>query len=140
MSTNKKLIWIFGVVFLLAVGYVWQMQPSVPSNPKPEQVDFLSITREIDNIREQITNNAKNAKSIKGAGVGVPNTVGNRATKISRLWVHEDGVILVQAKDFGAGHSDDVLLLLIPKFSAADIAIKWECIGYPREVVPNNCR
>jgi hypothetical protein len=137
---NKKFVWILGAALLVAVGYGWLTQGSDPSSTKPEQIDFLSITTEIDDVREQITNKAKTAKSFKGAGVGVSNRLGASAKKVARVWVHEDGVILVQAKDFGVGHRDDVLFVLIPRFSAKDASVEWACLGYPREVVPSNCR
>ena len=139
MLKKNTLLWILGATVALGAVYVWLMQPSVPSTPKADQVDFLSITREIDDIRKQIAANAKQAKNTKRAGIGVSYKVAGDAGKIRRVWVDEDGVILVRASDFGTGH-DDALFLLIPQLSSSDGSIGWVCVGYPRDAVPNNCR
>lgn len=140
MVVQRKWYWILAVVVIAIAAYLWIRQPSVISEPKPEQVDFLSISGDLATTREAITKNVVSKKGIKGAGLGIRAPAGQRfGSKIESALVQQDGMILVSARDFGR-LKKPVVLLLIPSLDESETMVTWDCVGYPKEFVSANCR
>lgn len=142
MVTTIRAGWYWtAVVVAIAIGtYAWIRQPSVLSEPKANQLDFLTISGDLAATREAIAKNMLSKKGSKGAGTRAP-IVWTRSpdSKIDSISVQEDGLILVTAHDFGEAKKS-VVLVLIPRLSDLNTTVTWDCIGYPREVMPSNCR